>query len=441
MANQFQGLFKGMTVNDALALRNQEREQRIRQAMADNAAAGGGFYSNLIAKANAQQAEAFKALGQHFGQQLAPDLIKEDPRLTLARKRDTDKAEIQDMLGKFTSDDGKISEDELKLGFSELMKRGYPDEAQRFLAMAQSMGTMKLKEREVVVGERAVKVKEDMVPIEARKAGATYLNSLKSDKRYEAKTPTYAKSGDKYIMRVPVFDKATGKTIIREVPLGEDAPLGDKFLTPGERARQAGAITGAESQAKADVSQAVKWSDKRQELIDAGAAARSEFGDLTRAIQLAGDIKSGGWRVALTQLQNALGTTSGDIGELGYMLRSTVISRLKEMGAKPTDKDLEYLERTLAGMGQSQETNLRILKKVAERIDKIASRGAWLEANPNVTQEDFNNSRYKAETFKWREDEDPNAIPKWAPSDAYRDEQGRLVVERGGKIFKVEKTK
>lgn len=145
MARQpFQGLFQGPSVGDVMSLRNKERDTRIRQAFADSAGAGGGFFANRMAKLAQQQQEAIRGAGQHIGSYFAPGLINEDPRLTKARKRDTDKVEIQGILGKFTdlSSDGgpNITEKELQIGFSELMKRGYPEEAQRFLSMSQSKG-------------------------------------------------------------------------------------------------------------------------------------------------------------------------------------------------------------------------------------------------------------------------------------------------------------
>ena len=109
MARQpFQGLFQGPSVGGVMSLRNKERDTRIRQAFADSAGAGGGFFANRMAKLAQQQQEAIRGAGQHIGSYFAPGLINEDPRLTKARKRDTDKVEIQEILGKFTdlSSDG-----------------------------------------------------------------------------------------------------------------------------------------------------------------------------------------------------------------------------------------------------------------------------------------------------------------------------------------------
>ena len=176
--NQMQGLFTGPGVNDVYARQRQERDQKVRQAMADSAGAGGNFYANLQAKANEQMSQAFQGgvRGLLQGTDLAP---AEDPRLAAARKREGDRNEINDMLAGFKADDGKISEDELRKGYSELMSRGYPQEAASFLKQAQSMQISTQKDRELGIKEEANSIKRAELPSKNKSASARHLASLR----------------------------------------------------------------------------------------------------------------------------------------------------------------------------------------------------------------------------------------------------------------------
>jgi len=68
-----------------------------------------------------------------------------DPRMAQAVKRDKDRQEILTMLEGFndpkSAGGADISDKELNLGYSALLKKGYVQEAKEFLAMAQSMRT------------------------------------------------------------------------------------------------------------------------------------------------------------------------------------------------------------------------------------------------------------------------------------------------------------
>lgn len=143
--NLMAGLFQGPTQNEVATRLGKEREARILQAMAANQAAGGNYYSNLQAKANALLGEGVRGIGEAV-------TGYEHPDLAAARKRATDKSEILAMLD--TDGDGTLSAEEMRLGHGELLKRGYAEEAQQFLAAAQSMVDQQLKERGVVVQEK-----------------------------------------------------------------------------------------------------------------------------------------------------------------------------------------------------------------------------------------------------------------------------------------------
>ena len=139
------GLFEaqGNTLSDVRAKIGQEREAKVRQAYADVISGGGSIAAGRQAKAIEQQNQLFQGIAQNlFGSE--DGMISQDPRLAKAVKRDKDRKEVVSILGTYTDPNSpggsEISEQEMKQGFSELMKRGYVKEAKEFLAMAQSMG-------------------------------------------------------------------------------------------------------------------------------------------------------------------------------------------------------------------------------------------------------------------------------------------------------------
>jgi hypothetical protein len=137
MAN---GLFN--TQNNAaqvMMLMEAERAKRIRDA-------GAGMDPIVAAMARAQ-AGMRESVGDlaRAGAGLFGMKMPQDPRLSQAMKRDKDRNEMMQMLQGFAAD-GNITEDEVKIGYTQLMRRGYMQEAREFLQQAASMGTMRRAE-------------------------------------------------------------------------------------------------------------------------------------------------------------------------------------------------------------------------------------------------------------------------------------------------------
>lgn len=83
--NPMQGLFAGggNSLGSIQQKMQLEKQARIRQAMADNASAGGNYYSNLIAKSNAQLGETVKGVAQGLAGGGLGELGKDLMTLTL----------------------------------------------------------------------------------------------------------------------------------------------------------------------------------------------------------------------------------------------------------------------------------------------------------------------------------------------------------------------
>ena len=117
-----------------------EKAKRIRDA-------GAGMDPVVASMARAQQGmrESISGLTRSLGSGMFGINFAPDPRLAQAQKRDKDRNEMMQMLQGFSAD-GQITEDEVKIGYTQLIRRGYMQEAREFLQQAASMGTMRRAE-------------------------------------------------------------------------------------------------------------------------------------------------------------------------------------------------------------------------------------------------------------------------------------------------------
>lgn len=138
MAN---GLF-GSRNNAAQVMMQMEAEKAKR--IGD---AGAGMDPIVASMARAQQGmrESISGLTRSLGSGMFGVNFAPDPRLAQAQKRDKDRNEMMQMLQGFSAD-GQITEDEVKIGYTQLIRRGYMQEAREFLQQAASMGTMRRAE-------------------------------------------------------------------------------------------------------------------------------------------------------------------------------------------------------------------------------------------------------------------------------------------------------
>jgi len=119
-----------------------ERAKRIQDA--------GAGMDPIVASMARAQAGMRESVGDltRTGMGLFGKPAAEDPRLTMAKKVDSDRTEILAKIKDYASD-GTINENEMREGFALLAKKGYMKEAKEFLTMAQSMKKEKLEERKV----------------------------------------------------------------------------------------------------------------------------------------------------------------------------------------------------------------------------------------------------------------------------------------------------
>lgn len=152
MAN---GLFN--TQNNAaqvMMLMEAERAKRIRDA--------GAGMDPIVASMARAQAGMRESVGDlaRAGAGLFGMKMPQDPRLSQAMKRDKDRNEMMQMLQGFAAD-GNITEDEVKIGYTQLMRRGYMQEAREFLQQAASMGTMRRAEAGEKRAEKGLQLRKE----------------------------------------------------------------------------------------------------------------------------------------------------------------------------------------------------------------------------------------------------------------------------------------
>jgi len=143
-----------------------EKQKRIQEA-----GAGMDPLVASVARATQGMRESIGGISKGMSGLLVGGPVKLDPRLAAAVKRDRDYSEIMTMLSGFSAD-GDISEQEARMGYSELLKRGYVEEAKDFLQQAASMGTMRRAETGIELQQKADVRAESAAELARKKAEA-----------------------------------------------------------------------------------------------------------------------------------------------------------------------------------------------------------------------------------------------------------------------------
>jgi len=410
MANEFSGLFKNnITPQDVYDKMGQEREARIRQAMADNISGGGNYYSSLVARANQQMAEALRGGVDVFGTKAG--ILREDPRLAKARKLATDKKEIMDIIGKFsdpTSPGGsEITEQELKVGFAELMKRGYPNEAQQFMTNALAMrkldiseGTMKAQQTSALAKlQKAAAGSNDLKfegPVMRAKDGSLWQSASTeggqvkfmklaggADAKFDPEGAVIVDTkGQTFIERV----KEAGATAeVQEQPKRTTAQLKEQWKRESARLQKDLNIEQAQAEKLASLNLT-----SRDNFIQAGVIARKGLSNARQLLELSKQIKGGKANEALREFGRIFNIEAKNEASFRTQSQMMMIQALTQlMGAKPTDKDLEELAKAFPGPMQTTEANIAMLERIIKRLEGDAEAGDFFSESSSRTPSDY----------------------------------------------------
>jgi hypothetical protein len=418
MANPYQGLFSGQGVNSLGGVQQammREKNQRIAAAMAQNSAAGGNYYSNLIAKSNAQLGEAAKGMVQglaggslgniggtkvqmdeNSGEVLKPaqegflrQALPQDPRLSQAMKRDTDRREILGELGKFTaesSDGGSMmTEGEMRKGYAMLLERGYVDEAAKFLAQAQAESTLAIDRTKASNKRHANSLAATNSLKNVQRIGNGYKDSKGT--RFD-QFLKINKDGTQSVVYIPWGANQKLR------PVGELEPIGSTGQTPTERTGEKSDVLEKETVEYLAKDTGKAWNAFRTDKVETGILSSRIKSKMQQALDLASKINSGGLTASIKEnVTDFFGSTPGDVGLFNKIVGDVLIKELKKLGTRPTDADLKYLEDKLATLGQSKEVNMAILEDIIKEIDKDVLLGDALVDNPKWKLDDLNKNK------------------------------------------------
>lgn len=418
MANPYQGLFSGQGVNSLGGVQQammREKNQRIANAMAQNAKAGGNYYSNLIAKSNAQLGEAAKGMMQGLAggslgniggteevrdERLAYPIIKpaqegflrqalpQDPRLSEAVTRDSDRKELMDKYKDFNKD-GVITEQEWDIMISDLSSKGYMSEAAKIQSMkladvkaqtellkadntgnANELGWAKLMHKKkmdkfgIDNPEGTVHKRGTVKDTE----GNTFIESSWTPKLGGKKakskmfwTPTDPATPDL---------KPVGKTVL---------VTSDQGVGASEEAGLAGDRAGAVSQAQADVASDVRWTIEGETYQNQGITARDSIKRIDGALDALEHIeRTGGYANLKKNMTDFLGTTDVNVGNFDTITKMQVLSLLGQLGANPTEGERAFLLQASAGIANgSTEVNVALLNRMKAEAKRQQARGDW----------------------------------------------------------------
>jgi len=365
MANGIEGLFGGMTSADVRGLLQKERDARIRQAMADNLASGGDYFSSLIAKAGQQQAEAISGIvGGLTGSipgatEIFPGLGP-DPRMTKALKRETDRATLMKKYQDFSKDG--ISEQEANTIIDDLLNMGYMDEAAKFAQIYGKRAGLNVKREEIDVAKIG-----NLAKLKAAQNAANKKDELK----FEGPVMKDAKGN--------IWQAAFTKDGQKIMFLLSGNPDGKEFNPEGAT------VVNEKEMGKLQIQDA-------NEFIKAGNIALQVLPQARELLSLATKIKSGGLAANINEVKRFFGVEPKDEAEFRTKAQRFLVENLKRlMGAKPTDKDLEELSKALANLNQSQFANISIIKDLIQKFERDAEAGIYFAENPGATVASFQN--------------------------------------------------
>lgn len=185
---------------------------------------------------------------------------------------------------------------------------------------------------------------------------------------------------------VPAQLSSAGGMTPLNVPQGMRAvpPPGQLAFDPNAIAAQGAARTGVdvanvqaltqpEAEREAAQRRAVSQVERSQSIITAGAEAASSIPVVKRAIDLLGEVETGGYNAVAMRARSLFGVESADEGELSYNLSRNVLQQLKPIfGAAFTAAEGDRLERIEAGIGRNTETNIRLLNQALGEIERSA---------------------------------------------------------------------
>ena len=162
----------------------------------------------------------------------------------------------------------------------------------------------------------------------------------------------------------------------RVTPSGESLPLSD-LSRESDAARRIAESTESGRQ-DAEREGAIGASQDNRLMTEDHSAynAMDQAPRIGRTLELLQLVETGGFDAAQRWLSQFLGTESADQVELNNILKTQVLSQLREVfGAQFTQKEGELLQQVEANFGKSTEGNIRLLEQAKKQIVRKLTQG------------------------------------------------------------------
>ena len=157
-----------------------------------------------------------------------------------------------------------------------------------------------------------------------------------------------------------------------------------KDMKKAERFGRAARFIRETEQEKADIKVTQKEREamvkanvtRKQGFIDSGIEAANGAANVSRALNLLDELKTGGFDNFALKAKRLFGVEGADEGELSNLMGKAVLSQLKPIfGAAFTVTESDKLDALEAGFGKSTANNKRLLENSLKIINRAARRG------------------------------------------------------------------
>lgn len=225
---------------------------------------------------------------------------------------------------------------------------------------------------------------EDAQGTSARKAALSSAEIYKDEEGFQYQlTPT---------------QDATGKVGVEVTPIGDAPEYANQKLikTGGQFNLTSEEETDRLVKKEFGVSESKAWSEVKLDVIRKSSEAADLLGSLDRALSIAesNDFESGGFSSIKENFKEFVGMGDPTAGEFQRIAADNLLSALDSFTGAISDSERGYLESNLFNLQRSKEVNVRLLKRLIEKVRFVEDRGKEIvrrsaSGNPFKSYEEF----------------------------------------------------
>ena len=174
------------------------------------------------------------------------------------------------------------------------------------------------------------------------------------------------------LLVTPTFNPNTNQAELKPLDFPEGFEISTE--TPEEKRAADVVSTGEETRAEITAKEIAK---RRQSQITTGLDAADATANVRRALDLLGEVETGGVDAVSLKVKQVFGVEGADEAELSSRLGKAVLSQLRAtFGAAFTEREGARLASIEAGFGKSSAGNKRLLQQALRILERSANRGA-----------------------------------------------------------------